>query len=145
MDIREIKYTAPYALTQGYKGDTCYDLHYFKADGDYAMYTIRPGETKKLPTGLCVELPEGWAADVTGRSGNSSRGLHVQLGKIDESYRGEISVIAYNATCETIMIAQMDRIAQIEFYKKDRHRLSRVSSIDANTARGEEGFGSTGK
>lgn len=157
MEAPEIKYTAPYYLIQGYEGDTCYDLRLNMDEDEYDQswtdpttgkrnfeIGLEPGETKLLKTGLYVELPEGWAAEVTGRSGNSKRGLQVILGKIDATYRGEIGVVVFNSTDAFSTIAHLARIAQIEIYKKDRHTLKRVKQIDDATERGIAGFGSTG-
>lgn len=76
--------------------------------------TIPSGGRCLIPTGVSVEIPEGHFCYVMGRSGNTiKKGLHVALGLVDEDYRGDIGVMAFNQSSEAISFAKGDRVAQM--------------------------------
>lgn len=108
---------------------------------------IMPGDTALLPTGLAVALPEGSVGLVFGRSGLGIRHGIVPanaVGVIDADYRGEILVGLTNHSAEPYIIVPGDRIAQLVIVPVLTPPIEEVINL-SNTARGEGGFGSTGK
>jgi len=104
-------------------------------------------ERKLIPTGLFLELPAGFEAQVRPRSGMALKhGLTVlnSPGTIDADYRGEIGVILANLSSEEFTIQDGERIAQLVIAK---HEVAEWVEVDelAETNRGAGGFGSTGK
>ena len=108
--------------------------------------TLLPMERAVIPTGLFMELPQGFEAQVRPRSGLAvKKGITVlnSPGTIDADYRGEIGVILVNLSKEAFMINNGDRIAQLVVAKHERVVWELVEELET-TARGEGGFGSTG-
>ncbi len=108
--------------------------------------TLRPMERKLIPTGLKMELPHGFEAQVRPRSGMSIKhGITLIncVGTIDEDYRGELCVPVVNLSEESYTISNGDRIAQMVIAPVTR-ALVEVSEELSTTARGAGGFGSTG-
>jgi dUTP pyrophosphatase len=108
--------------------------------------TLAPGERAAVPTGLRIELPPGYEAQVRPRSGLAlSAGISClnSPGTIDADYRGEIRVILINLGAESVTIADGDRIAQVIVAPVSRARFERAPSL-GETGRGSAGFGSTG-
>lgn len=100
-----------------------------------------------VPTGLFIALPKGYEAQVRPRSGLAAKhGITVlnTPGTIDADYRGEIKVILVNLSQEPFQILPGERIAQMVVAKHETVEWEEVESLDS-TARGEGGFGSTGK
>lgn len=112
-----------------------------KARGDHIIYAY---QTKKIPTGVQFEIPEGFELQLRPRSGLSSKGVLGQLGTIDSDYTGEVCVIIYNSTDAPLHIKDCDRIGQVVLAPIHRAEFTVVDSIKT-TARGDNGFGSTGK
>lgn len=109
--------------------------------------TIQPGKRALVKTGLVVELPDGFEAQVRPRSGLALKfGVTVlnSPGTIDSGYRGEIGVILVNHGDEPFAVRKGDRIAQIVIASVVRADILEVADVDS-TERGEGGFGSTGK
>lgn len=109
--------------------------------------TLGSLERMAIPTGLFVELPFGYEAQIRPRSGMAlKQGLSVPNapGTIDSDYRGEIKVIVINLSKEDITLRDGDRIAQMVIAKHEHADWIEVTEIDP-TNRGEGGFGSTGK
>jgi dUTP pyrophosphatase len=109
--------------------------------------TLSPGERKLIKTGLFLEIPEGYEAQVRPRSGLALKnGITVlnSPGTIDADYRGEIGVILINHSSENFEINSGDRIAQLVFAKVEQAVWFETESLN-ETERGEGGFGSTGK
>ncbi|HNV65556.1 MAG TPA: dUTP diphosphatase [Bacteroidales bacterium] len=109
--------------------------------------TIRPMERKLIPTGLYIELPVGFEAQVRPRSGLAIRhGITVlnSPGTIDADYRGEIGVILINTSEIDYTINDGDRIAQMIISQYVKVKLKKAESIEM-TVRGEGGFGHSGK
>ncbi|MDO4396452.1 MAG: dUTP diphosphatase [Clostridia bacterium] len=107
---------------------------------------LKPGERRLIPTGLFMELPPGYEAQVRGRSGLALKhgiGLVNGIGTIDADYRGEIGVILINWGQEEFVINNGDRIAQIVINRYEQAELSMVESL-GETERGAGGFGHTG-
>ena len=109
--------------------------------------TIRPMERKLIPTGLYIELPVGFEAQVRPRSGLAIRhGITVlnSPGTIDADYRGEIGVILINTSEIDYTINDGDRIAQMIISQYVKVKLKKAESIEM-TVRGEGGFGHSGE
>ncbi len=108
--------------------------------------TLRPLERKLFPTGLFIELPEGYEAQIRPRSGLAlKRGLTVlnTPGTIDADYRGEIGVILVNLSNQQQTIEPGERIAQMVIAPCMQACLVQVDEIN-QTTRGEGGFGHSG-
>ena len=111
---------------------------------------ILPGERSVIPTGLYVEIPEGYEIQVRPRSGLAlKKGITVlnTPGTIDSDYRNQIGVILANLGTETFMVEPGDRIAQLVLNQVPQINWVVFDSKDAlsSTDRGLGGFGSTGK
>lgn len=107
---------------------------------------MKPGDRKLVPTGLFVELPQGYEAQVRARSGLSVKhgiGLVNGVGTVDSDYRGEWLVPLINWSSEEYTINSGDRIAQVIISKYERAELEIAETID-ETMRGDGGFGHTG-
>ena len=108
--------------------------------------TLKPLERAMIPTGLFIELPLGYEAQVRPRSGLAvKRGLTClnSPGTIDSDDRGELKVILVNLSNETQVIEPAERIAQMVIAKHERITLHEVQILN-DTVRGAGGFGSTG-
>ncbi|MEO1686814.1 MAG: dUTP diphosphatase [Pseudomonadota bacterium] len=108
--------------------------------------TLAPGARALIPTGLALEIPEGWEGQVRPRSGLAlRRGVTVANapGTIDSDYRGELGVILVNLGDATAPIAHGDRIAQLVLAPVAR-AVWDVAETLSETDRGAGGFGSTG-
>ncbi|WP_242131057.1 dUTP diphosphatase [Aestuariivivens marinum] len=108
--------------------------------------TLKPLERSIVGTGLFIELPVGYEAQVRPRSGLAAKkGITVlnAPGTIDADYRGEIGVILVNLSNEDFEIQNGERIAQLVIAKHERTGWIEVEAL-SETSRGEGGFGSTG-
>lgn len=108
--------------------------------------TLRPLERFMIPTGIFIELPMGYEAQVRPRSGLAAkRGLTClnSPGTIDADYRGELKVILVNLSNEIQTIEPAERVAQMVIAKHERIVWSEVTVL-SETVRGAGGFGSTG-
>lgn len=109
--------------------------------------TIKPLERVLVPTGLFIEIPNGYEAQMRPRSGLAIKNGITCLnspGTIDADYRGELKVILINLSNEAQTIEHGDRIAQLIFAKVERVTLNLVQQLN-DTLRGDGGFGHTGK
>lgn len=107
---------------------------------------LKPLERSIVGTGLFIELPIGYEAQVRPRSGLAAKkGITVlnAPGTIDADYRGEIGVILVNLSNEDFVIENGERIAQLVIAKHERADWIEVNEL-SETSRGEGGFGSTG-
>ena len=141
----EIKKTRPGATLPRYSSDLAAgaDL-YACTDGEVR---ILPGETVLIPTGIAAAIPAGYAGFVFARSGLSVKmGLAPanKVGVIDADYRGEILVALYNQSGQVRLVRGGDRIAQLVILPVPTADFIEVGELP-DTARGEGGFGSTGK
>ena len=113
---------------------------------DEGAFTVAPGETHLVHTGLSIEIPEGYAGFVHARSGLATRrGLAPanKVGVIDADYRGEIMVSLHNHSNEPQTVEAGERVAQLviaPFLKAEFEAVEELSETD----RGTGGFGSTG-
>lgn len=108
--------------------------------------TLRPMQRMLVPTGLFMELPEGYEAQIRPRSGLAIKQGITCLntpGTIDADYRGEIKIILINLSKEVQVIQPGDRIAQMIIQRVEKCILSESASIN-ETARAEGGFGHSG-
>ena len=120
------------------------DLSAALAEDDPLM--LSPGERALVPTGIAIELPEDFEAQVRPRSGLAHKhGVTVlnSPGTIDADYRGEIQVVLINLGDEPVIIRRGDRIAQLVIAPVLMVNLERAESL-GTTGRGKGGFGSTG-
>jgi dUTP pyrophosphatase len=111
------------------------------------VVTLQPMERKLIPTGLRIELPAGYEAQVRPRSGLALKsGITVlnSPGTIDADYRGDIGVILMNLSGTAFEIKHGDRIAQMVIARHEKASWEQTDAL-SETARGEGGFGSTGK
>lgn len=108
--------------------------------------TLKPLERAIVKTGLFIELPLGFEAQVRPRSGLAAKkGISVlnAPGTIDADYRGEIGVILVNLSNEDFVIENGERVAQLVIAKHERAEWIEVEKL-TETSRGTGGFGSTG-
>lgn len=110
-------------------------------------FTLAPGERRAVPTGLAFELPAGCEMQVRPRSGLALRHgitLPNAPGTIDPDYRGELLVILQHTGGEPVLIRRGERIAQLVFARFETPEVVEAELL-GETARGEGGFGSTGR
>lgn len=136
-----------------------------ETDAGFDLYAaedviIEPGETALVPTGIAIDIPQGYEIQLRPRSGiTRMTKLRVQLGTIDAGYRGDIGVIVDNIYPEvnvlngstarlkaerTYRINKGDRIAQAVLAPIAQAAFAQVEEFDGDTERGENGFGSSG-
>lgn len=177
---KEIDFGSPYPVRVGFKrlsDDAAMPTKAHPTDSGFDLVAskdviIEPGETAIIPTGIAVELPPGYEATVRPRSGITAKTkLRVQLGTIDQDYRGEIGVIVDNikpnvdstwnrvtntsgvyekleddleAELGAYIIRKGDRIAQLVIQPLPVVEAYEVEGDLEETDRGEGGFGSSG-
>jgi dUTP pyrophosphatase len=133
----------------------CEDIAPKKAHHDDAAFDLmarvdmelKPAEPHLVPTGIFMEIPQGYEGQVRPRSGLALKHAITVLnspGTIDAGYRGEVSVIIMNCGKEPYSLKRGDRIAQMVIAKLPDVEISLVSELSDST-RGTGGFGSTGK
>jgi dUTP pyrophosphatase len=116
-----------------------------RADLDEPLQLL-PGQTRGIPTGIGIALPEGWEAQVRPRSGlalKHSIGMLNSPGTIDADYRGEILVLLTNLGREIFTLNPGERIAQLVLARVCRPQWQEVSELPPSD-RGSGGFGHTG-
>ncbi len=109
--------------------------------------TIEPLKRELVPTGIFIELPEGFEAQIRPRSGLAAKhgiGIVNSPGTIDADYRGEIKIILVNLSETPFVLNPGERIAQMIIAKYERITWNLVDSLSESN-RGTGGFGSTGK
>lgn len=139
MKIKVIDYGYEKLPYRAHDNDAGADVHAC-FHGNTKGIVLSPGGTRKIPLGLGICLPDGYAAYVFPRSGLSSEGITCELPPIDSGYRGEIHAIVHNSSNKSFRINQGDRIGQLV--------ITPVVIADFVTETGEErgsdAFGSTG-
>jgi len=106
---------------------------------------LGPGERAAVPTDIRLAIPQGHVGLVWPRSGLAMRhGIDTMAGVIDSDYRGEVRVVLVNHGHEPVRIEPGDRIAQILVQRVERAEFLQAEAL-TETARGEGGFGSTGR
>ncbi|MDR6942852.1 dUTP diphosphatase [Mucilaginibacter pocheonensis] len=106
---------------------------------------LKPMERKLIPTGLYIELPEGFEAQIRPRSGLAFKhgiGIVNSPGTIDADYRGEVKVLLINFSADVFEINMGDRIAQMVVSRHEKVNWDEVEVLN-ETLRGEGGFGHT--
>ncbi len=109
--------------------------------------TLRSLERKLIPTGLFIELPEGYEAQIRPRSGlalNEGLGILNSPGTIDSDYRGELGVIVVNLSNDPITIEDGERICQMVIHSVEQAECIEMEEL-SESERGKGGFGHTGK
>lgn len=107
---------------------------------------LKPLQRALIPTGLYIELPDGYEAQIRPRSGLAfKKGLSIvnAPGTIDSDYRGEIKILLINLSNETAIVNTGERIAQMVISKYEQVKLDEVDVL-SDTERGAGGFGHTG-
>ena len=129
----------PFYQTSGSSG---MDLRAFLS----SSVILLPGERKLVPTGIYIEIPKDYEAQVRSRSGLAlKKGISVlnSPGTIDADYRGEIGVILINSSKTPFEIKPSDRIAQLVFINVHQPKFDIVKDFN-ESLRGKDGFGSSG-
>ena len=135
--------------------EDCGDLVPHKAHKDDAAFDVRsrinmdlePGIPHLVPTGIFMEFPPGYEAQIRPRSGLAAKHaitIPNSPGTIDAGYRGEVKIIMLNAGKEPFSIKRGERIAQMVINKLPEVIIEEVTEL-SDSIRGEGGFGSTGK
>ena len=104
------------------------------------------GQIALVPTGIKVEIPQGYAGVIKDRSGRAlKQGLHVLAGVIDSDYRGEVNIVLINLGPDPVVIEPGERVAQMVVVRIYDGPVLEVEEKElSETKRGEGGFGSTG-
>lgn len=124
------------------KGSAGFDLEAFTEED----IILEPGERQLIPTGIFMELPEGYEAQVRARSGLAIKNgisLINGVGTVDADYRGEVKVPLVNLGAEPFTIKNGDRIAQVVISRFEQVQFELTESLEG-TERGAGGFGHTG-
>jgi len=137
--IKKLKDDAkiPFRQTEGSSG---YDLY------SNEEFTLKPSDIVLVSTGISMEIPQGYEAQVRPRSGLAlKKGITVlnTPGTIDADYRGEVKVILINLGKKEVVLNKYERVAQLVFQKVETVNFS-VDEDLSDTVRGEGGFGSSG-
>ena len=126
----------------GHEADAGFDLRLPDTYGSRVY--IHPGRSAIIDTGVHFEIPEGYVGFIKSKSGlNVKKGLQAE-GVIDAGYTGSVVVKMYNNGDETVVFQPGEKITQIVFLPIPKVELNLVESF-AETERGDNGFGSTGK
>ena len=125
----------PVYKTKGSAGADCFS----RVDA-----VIKPHETKVIPLGFAVEIPNGYEMQIRPRSGLATKGKQAIFGTIDSDYRGEVGAIIYNSSNDEFVVKKGDRIAQCLIAPVIMASFNAVDKL-SETERGNVGFGSTGK
>ncbi len=140
----KIKLVSPNAVVPTYGSKCAAGMDLSSSD----TYSIAPGETVLVHTGISIEIPDGYFGAIYPRSGLATkRGLRLAncVGVVDSDYRGEIMVALYNDSTETQSVELRDRIAQMVIQPYERPQVFDVVNELSDTERGSGGFGHTGR
>jgi len=106
---------------------------------------LSPGAAQGVPTGIAIELPAGYEAQVRPRSGMALKhSITVNFGTIDPGYRGEIRVVMFNLSAHDYVIEKGDRIAQLVVARYEPVEWEEGDEL-GKSRRGDGGFGSSGR
>ncbi len=139
--ILRIKKLVPHAKIPEYKSQQASGLDLYASE----EVTINTNEYKIIPTGIGIQLPEGFEAQIRPRSGlalNYGIGVLNSPGTIDSDYRGEIKIILFNFGEKEVKVHTGMRVAQLVIAKT--YKADIVEGELSDTQRGTNGFGSTG-
>ena len=135
----------------------CHDLPRYATSGSAGLdltaaiaspLTLEPGQRTGIPTGIVIEIPEGFEGQVRPRSGLAARAgitLTNCVGTIDSDYRGEVVVLMVNLGQQPYTFEPGERIAQLILAPVPRVEVAEVEETSASDERGTGGFGSTGR
>ena len=140
MDLK-IKKLHPNAVVPKYakQGDAGMDLY------SVEDYSVPPGMTCKVKTGIAVELPHGYVSLIWDKSGlATSHSIKTIGGVLDSGYRGEYIIGIINLGKKDYLIEKGDKVAQLLIQKIEHPTIKIVDQL-SNSERGDNGFGSTGK
>ncbi len=140
MAVLKVKKLHPEALLPSRKraGDAGIDLY------SVEEVFLNPGEWKAVPTGVAVEIPEGYFGLIKDRSGLALKhAVHCLAGVVDENYRGEIKVVLINLGDKPVRLEKRSRVAQMVLVPYLKTQVVEVEEL-SHTERGQQGFGSTG-
>jgi dUTP pyrophosphatase len=131
----------PEYKTAGSAGADLYSC--FESEGEKVV--IKPLEIKAIKTGVVLQLPNGFEAQIRPRSGFALKGITIpnSPGTVDSDYRGELVVILQNLGKEDFVVEHLMRIAQVVISPVSQFEFNEVDEVD-DTLRGSSGFGSTG-
>jgi dUTP pyrophosphatase len=122
-----------------YAGDAAFDLYAKEKT------ILKPGERKAVPTGIMMEIPEGYVGLVWDKSSVGIKGgIKTLGGVIDCGYRGEVLIGLINLSQEEYVFEKGHKLAQMIIQKKETVEIEEVDEL-ADSHRGEGGFGSSGK
>lgn len=128
-------------------GDSCADLYanVILTDGGRSnSIVIEPGARKLIKTGVSIQMPVGYEAQVRPRSGLAYKdGIYVHFGTIDNKYRGDVGVLIFNLGDKDFVVNHGDRVAQLAIVPIQQFDFVEVFDIE-ETERGAGGFGHTG-
>ncbi len=139
LKVRSLSGFYPEYATSGASG---MDLHAYTEE----PIVLQPMERKLIPTGIFIEIPEGYEGQIRARSGLAIKhglGLVNSVGTIDSDYRGELRIPMINWGSEAYTINNGDRIAQLVIAAYARVEVESCEEL-SDTERGEGGFGHTG-
>jgi dUTP pyrophosphatase len=122
----------------GSVGDLGADLYSVEA------IELLSGKTVSIPTGIALELPEGFGAVVQDRSGLAVKGLTTLAGVIDPGFRGEVKVIMTNLSAMSFTLNKGERIAQLRLVNLFQAEFEETDEL-STSERSDRGFGSTGR
>ena len=111
-------------------------------------HTLESGDRMRIPTGVIVEIPEGYEGQVRPRSGLADKaGISLTncVGTIDCDYRGEVMVLVINHGKEPYTFRPGERVAQLVVTPVPKVEVIEIEDLVTQTARGDGGFGSTGR
>lgn len=139
--ILKVKKVHPEAMVPAYAHPNDAGMDLYSAE----EITLNPGQVVRIKTGIAVEIPDGYVGLCWDRSGlSTNHSLKTVAGVIDAGYRGEILVGMINLGKEAYTFNKGDKIAQMLIQKIEHPEIVESTEL-AETARGEGGFGSTGK
>lgn len=124
--------------TQPYPTDACWDLYVSRA------IEIPPHATVLVPSGVYIDVPEGYRGTFILRSGLGKKGLSVHVSAFDAGYQGELSAFVHNRTDEVFLFEQSDRVVQFGLRRKVSIVWKAVEELTPS-ARGTKGHGSSGR
>lgn len=122
-------------------GDSGADLRWY--EDTIAKLVIDPNKTALLWTGIGIQLPAGFEAQIRPRSSLSAKGIWCAFGTVDSGYRGQLGIALTNTTREAFLVERGDRIAQLVIAPVVQAQFMQVDSLESS-ARGDTGFGSSG-
>lgn len=140
----KIKLVSPNAVVPTYGSKCAAGMDLYSSD----TYSIAPGETVLVHTGISMEIPDGYFGAIYPRSGLATkRGLRLAncVGVVDSDYRGEIMVALHNDSSEIQSVELHDRIAQMVLQPYECPQILEAVNELNDTERGSGGFGHTGR